>query len=102
MGPRGRAFTVPPRVLIDNQASATHTVIEVNGRDRPVSSSTYPGRLGELSLRITTARIATYGERVVDVFYVKDLFGLKIVHDGKLDQVRETLLKAVAGPESAA
>ena len=28
-------FTVPPRVLIDNNASGTHTVIEVNGRDRP-------------------------------------------------------------------
>ena len=32
---RTRVFTVPPRVLIDNKASQTHTVIEVNGRDRP-------------------------------------------------------------------
>ena len=32
---RTSVFTVPPRVLIDNQASASHTVIEVNGRDRP-------------------------------------------------------------------
>ena len=98
---RGRAFTVPPRVLIDNQASATHTVIEVNGRDRPGFLFDVSRALGGLSLRITTARIATYGERVVDVFYVKDLFGLKVVHDGKLDQVRETLLKAVAGPDAA-
>jgi len=32
---RAQAFTVAPRVLVDNKASATHTVIEVNGRDRP-------------------------------------------------------------------
>src|SRR5690606_37499331 len=32
---RTRVFTVQPRVLIDNRASATHTLIEVNGRDRP-------------------------------------------------------------------
>src|SRR5262249_5313610 len=32
---RTRVFTVPPRVLIDNKASITHTVVEVNGRDRP-------------------------------------------------------------------
>src|SRR5207248_2885743 len=32
---RTRVFTVPPRVLIDNGASRSHTVIEVNGRDRP-------------------------------------------------------------------
>src|SRR3546814_16831154 len=32
---RTRVFQVPPRVLIDNRASNTHTVVEVNGRDRP-------------------------------------------------------------------
>ena len=32
---RDRVFTVEPRVLIDNNASDTFTVIEVNGRDRP-------------------------------------------------------------------
>ncbi|MBV9555118.1 MAG: [protein-PII] uridylyltransferase, partial [Alphaproteobacteria bacterium] len=32
---RTSVFTVPPRVVIDNQASLSHTVIEVNGRDRP-------------------------------------------------------------------
>src|SRR4029078_8383682 len=31
---RDRIFTVQPRVLIDNNASDTFTVIEVNGRDR--------------------------------------------------------------------
>ncbi len=30
-----RAIHVPPRVVIDNRASNTHTVLEVNGRDRP-------------------------------------------------------------------
>ena len=32
---RDSVFTVEPRVIIDNAASATHTVVEVNGRDRP-------------------------------------------------------------------
>ena len=43
---RTSVFTVPPRVLIDNQASASHTVIEVNGRDRP-------GLLWELTRELT-------------------------------------------------
>ena len=94
---RTAVFTVPPRVLIDNRASATHTVIEVNGRDRPGFLFDVARALSDLSLRITTARIATYGERVVDVFYVKDVFGLKVVHDGKLARVHEALLQAVAG-----
>ncbi len=94
---RTDVFTVAPRVLIDNSASAAHTVIEVNGRDRPGFLFDVTRALFELSLRIATARIATYGERVVDVFYVKDVFGLKVVHDGKLARVRERLLHAVAG-----
>src|SRR6266566_3244791 len=32
---RLQVFTVMPRILVDNKASASHTVIEVNGRDRP-------------------------------------------------------------------
>src|SRR3546814_17663626 len=32
---RFKVFKVSPRVLIDNKASRSHTVIEVNGRDRP-------------------------------------------------------------------
>ena len=96
---RTAVFTVPPRVLIDNRASATHTVIEVNGRDRPGFLFDVARALSDLSLRITTARIATYGERVVDVFYVKDVFGLKVVHDGKLARVHEILLQAVAGAD---
>jgi [protein-PII] uridylyltransferase len=41
--------------------------------------------------------VTTYGERAVDVFYVKDLFGLKIVHAGKLAEIKgklETVLQA--------
>ena len=32
---RARIVAVPLRVLIDEAASATHTVIEVNSRDQP-------------------------------------------------------------------
>ena len=43
-------------------------------------------------------RIATYGERAVDVFYVKDLFGLKVTGDSKLERIRERLLEALQDP----
>ena len=68
-------FQVEPRVLIDNNASRTHTVIEVNGRDRPGPLYDVAKTLKDLGLSISSAHIGTYGERVVDVFYVKDVFG---------------------------
>jgi len=89
---RARVFEVPPRVFVDNDASKTHTVIEVNGRDRPGLLSDVTAALTEAGLQISSAKIATYGEQVVDVFYVKDVFGMKVDHRRKLDAVREKLL----------
>ena len=87
---RTEVFQVEPRVLIDNNASRTHTVIEVNGRDRPAKT------LKDLGLVISTAHIGTYGERVVDVFYVKDVFGLKVAQPSKLRQIQRQLIASLA------
>ena len=92
---RTRVFTVPPRVLIDNKASAAHTVIEVNGRDRPALLFDLTRALTAEGVQIAGAKIATYGEKVVDVFFVKDVFGLKIDHESKLRQIREALTRVL-------
>ena len=47
--------------------------------------------LTRLSLQVSSAKISTYGEKVVDVFYVKNLFGHKIEHPVKLDEIRAAL-----------
>ena len=93
---RTRALAVPPRVLIDNKASATHTLIEVNGRDRPGLLFQLTRALTQLNLQISTAKISTYGERVVDVFYVKDVFGLKVEHEKRLADIRARLIEVLA------
>ncbi len=91
---RDRVFTVQPRVLVDNNASDTFTVIEVNGRDRPGFLWEVTRELTRLSLQVSSAKISTYGEKVVDVFYVKNLFGHKVEHPQKLAEIR-TALEAV-------
>ncbi|HET8727591.1 MAG TPA: bifunctional uridylyltransferase/uridylyl-removing protein, partial [Alphaproteobacteria bacterium] len=98
---RTRVFRVQPRVLVDNEASRTHTVVEVNGRDRPGLLYDVTRTLTGLNLQISSAKISTYGERAVDVFYVKDVFGLKVTHDTKLAKIREQLLEALVDPDAA-
>jgi [protein-PII] uridylyltransferase len=95
---RTRVFKVPPRALFDNKASATHTVVEVNGRDRPGLLYDVTRALTANNLQISSARISTYGESVVDVFYVKDIFGMKVDEEHKLAKIREHLLAALADP----
>lgn len=96
---RTEVFAVEPRVLINNQASRTHTVLEVNGRDRPGLLYDVTKALKDLGLVISSAHIATYGERVVDVFYVKDVFGLKIRQPNKMQQVQQHLVSVLAEGE---
>jgi [protein-PII] uridylyltransferase len=97
-----QAFTVAPRVLVDNKASAWHTVVEVNGRDRPGLLFELTRVLTGLNLQVSSAKISTYGEKVVDVFYVKNLFGHKIEHPAKLAEIRKTLEAVLAkGAEQA-
>jgi [protein-PII] uridylyltransferase len=99
---RTQVFTVAPRVLVDNRASASHTVVEVNGRDRPGLLFELTRALTGLNLQVSSAKISTYGEKVVDVFYVKNLFGHKVEHPAKLAEIRGTLEAVLAkGNESA-
>ncbi len=92
---RMRVFKVPPRVIFDNRASIAHTLIEVNGRDRPGFLHDVTSTLTAMGLQIVSAHITTYGERVVDVFYVKDVFGLKIEQPQKLAKLQERLMEVV-------
>jgi [protein-PII] uridylyltransferase len=89
---RARHFHVTPRVLIDNEASSTHTIIEINGRDRPGLLYDITRALTALSLQISSSKISTYGHKAIDVFYVKDGFGMKIGNAAKQRRIQKTLL----------
>ncbi len=102
LGRRMRAIHVPPRVVIDNHASNTHTVLEVNGRDRPGLLHDVTAAISDQGLQIASAHVTTYGVRAVDVFYVKDVFGLKVENERKLTTLRSALLMALANPDEAA
>ncbi len=92
---RTAIFKVEPRVIVDNEASRYFTVIEVNGRDRPGFLNKVAWTMTQLGLQIASSHIATYGERAVDVFYVKDVFGLKVSHAGKRAQIEKALTEAI-------
>jgi [protein-PII] uridylyltransferase len=98
---RLRAVTVPPRVVFDNHASNTHTVIEVNGRDRPGLLHDVTAAISSQGLQIASAHITTYGVRAVDVFYVKDVFGLKVENERRLAGMRKAIEAALVPPQPA-
>ena len=89
------AFAEPARVMMDNALSATHTVIEVNGTDRIGFLHDIAAALVENGLVTATAHVATYGSRAVDVFYVKDAYGHKLLHPVKRAHVQNALMRVL-------
>ena len=92
--PRLEAFSVEPRVSIDNSMSDELTVIEVNGRDRTGLLYDLACILTSLNVDISSAHIATFGEKAVDVFYVTDSTRKKITREATQKKLRESLLEA--------
>ncbi len=86
---RIKAFSVEPRVIIDNDSSNRYTVIEINGLDRIGLLHDLTEALFGLNLNIASAHITTFGEKAVDVFYVTDLTGGKITSAQPAEADRE-------------
>ena len=99
---RERAFKVNTSVAFDNEGSEIYTIIEIDTRDRAGLLYDLTRTLATANVQISSAVIATYGEQVVDTFYVKDMFGLKLFSDAKQKSLETKLREAIdAGQERA-
>jgi [protein-PII] uridylyltransferase len=97
---RERDFVVPTRISFDNTGSDIYTIVEVETRDRPGLLYDLARTLTANNVSIASAIIATYGKQAVDVFYVKDLFGLKLHAEGKRKTLEARLRAAIARAEA--
>ena len=102
MRSKASAFRIRPKVLFDNEASRIATVVEVECLDRVGLLYDVTQALFESGLSISTSMVATYGERAVDVFYVRDGFGHKIIHPDRLAAIETRLNKALTPQPEAA
>lgn len=100
---REREFRFPTHITFDNEGSEIYTIIEVDTRDRPGLLYDLTRTLANNNIYIASAVIATYGAQVVDSFYVKDMFGLKLHAKSKQEALEKKLRQAIAdGAERAA
>ena len=97
-----KAFAVEPEVTINNSWSNRYTVVEVTGLDRPGLLYELTATLSKLNLNIASAHVATFGERVVDVFYVTDLLGAKITSATRQAAIKRALIALLSPNTSGA
>jgi [protein-PII] uridylyltransferase len=100
--PKGRikAFALEPSCAINNQWSHRYTMLEITGLDRTGLLYELTATLSKLNLNIASAHVATFGERVVDVFYVTDLMGAQITSPTRQAAIKRALIALFAVPEA--
>lgn len=92
---REREFRFPTHIIFDNEGSDIYSIIEVDTRDRPGLLYDLTRTLAVNHIYIASAVIATYGAQVVDVFYVKDMFGLKLHAKSRQEALEKKLRQAI-------
>jgi [protein-PII] uridylyltransferase len=91
----------PPRVHVDNESSDFFTVIEVFADDRVGLLYLITRTLSDLRLDIRIAKIATKGDQIADVFYVRDLEGQRVWEEKKVREIQQALIHAMKdGPSN--
>jgi [protein-PII] uridylyltransferase len=85
----------PARVHIDNQSADSYSIVDVFAHDSIGLLYTITRKLFELDLSIGFAKIGTYLDQVVDVFYVTDLDGAMIIDEDRISEIQSCILEAI-------
>jgi len=92
---------VQTRVNVDNSTSDSYTILDIFAHDHTGLLYAITRTLFELSLSVARAKIGTYLDQVVDVFYVTDRNNRKIEDDRRLDEIRRRVLEVIEEMEEA-
>lgn len=80
------------RVLFDDEASATATVVEVRAPDGVGVLYRITRALADCDLDVRTAKVSTLGHEVVDAFYVTDAAGARLDDEAHRHEVERAVL----------
>ncbi len=95
-----RHFQTPTRVHFSDDSRNGRTVMEVVARDRPGLLSAVGWALADCKVRLQNAKIATFGERAEDVFFVTDA-GNRPLAPESFETIRERVAAAIDSANGA-
>jgi len=88
-------FKRPAQVEIDNSSSDFYTIVEVHAEDRIGLLYTITRVMLDLNLDIHLAKVSTNVDKVIDVFYVWDIYGQKLSDEEQIGDVKKAILMAL-------
>ena len=90
------------QIYLDNEASDTRTLIEIETEDRLGLLYAISQAFAELALDISGARIVTERGAAIDTFYVRELDGSKVVVPERQAAIEARLREAIARLDAGA
>jgi len=82
-------------IAFDNTLSPAATIVEITASDRIGLMHSICRGFKQAGINITSAHINTYGEKAVDVFYIRDRYGLKIDDSKTLNFIKRMLIEEI-------
>ncbi len=82
-------------VSFDNDLSPAATIVEITASDRIGLMHSICRGFKRAGTNITSAHINTYGTKAVDVFYIRDRYGLKITEPNTLAFIKKMLVEEI-------
>ena len=92
---RFRAVKAPTRILVDNETSENFTILNIKCKNAPGVLYKITKTLTSLGVQINTANVSTYGDRVVDIFYIKNAFGSKVDDERTIEKIKNSISKTL-------
>jgi [protein-PII] uridylyltransferase len=95
LGKRSVIRKQPTEIEVDNDISGYYTVIDITTNDRVGLLYQITSTLYSLGLYVDVSKILTKANIVSDIFYVKDIFGQKILSTDRLEKIRNRLFEVI-------
>lgn len=90
-------FTVPTEVNFQDDPINQRTIMEVVTTDRPGLLSKLARAMDRCAIQLRNAKIATFGERVEDVFFITDREGRPLAAPQARALLRDTIVEEIEG-----
>ncbi len=88
---QAKAFSIDTHVQFWDDGNFTRTAMQVTTKDRPGLLSRIARALMECNIQIQNAKIATFGERAEDIFYITDADGNPVDSQATRDAISKAL-----------
>ena len=95
------AAPLPTTVDVDNASSDEYSIVEVHAADRLGLLYTITTALRDMSLDIHMAKVNTFGNEIVDAFYVRRQNGRRIEAGDEIERLVARVTAAVAALDTA-